>query len=144
MTVTKFLSFLLLALLAGCAGDPPVMSVQDTLLDRLQGSWEGDGPPGKIAITITGDGLRYEKSGEWFETTIILPTATDPQQLHATIRDCTPPARNIGAEVFALVKLEDDTLTLAVDDGADEPPASFEEASSVYVVRKIDTRGKTP
>ncbi len=107
------------------------------MLASLQGYWEGDGPPGKISITITGDALRYEtEQGDWFETTFTLPAGTEPQQLHATIRDCSPPASGIGEVVFAIMKIEDGTLTLAVNDGADAPPTSFADASSRYILRK--------
>lgn len=143
MTVTRLISCLLLFLPAGCASDPPDASV----LDRLQGSWEGEGPPGELSITITGNSLHYVTGTDsWFETTFTLPAGTEPQQLHATIKDSSPPASGIGDVVFAIMKIEDGTLRLAVDDGSDSPPTSFVDASSVYVLRKVqedrDTLGR--
>jgi tRNA (Thr-GGU) A37 N-methylase len=62
----------------------------------------------------------------------------DPQQLHATIKDCSPPSPNaIGTVVFAIFKIESGTLTLAEVDGSDEPPKTFSSASSRYVVKKV-------
>ncbi len=147
MTFTRLISCLLLFLSAGCASDPPDASV----LDGLQGSWEGEGPPGELSITITGNALHYvTQTDSWFETTFTLPARTAPgsapQQLHATIKDSSTPESGIGDVVFAIMKIEDGTLTLAVDNGSDTPPTSFADASSVYVLRKVqedrDTGGR--
>ncbi len=127
------ISCLLLFLQAGCAKAPPI----DPVLDSLQGYWEGEGPPGTISITIKGDSLRYETGqDDWFETTIALPAGTEPQQLHATITDSSSGPSGIGDVVIAIFKIEDGTLTLAVDDGSDAPPASFADASSRYILKK--------
>ena len=51
----------------------------------------GDKSDGKITITITGNSFHFHRDTNfWFETTITLPAGTDPQQLHATIKDCPP------------------------------------------------------
>ena len=107
-------------------------------LDRLQGYWEGEGSGGKCAITITGNSLHYQVGTDWFATTFVLPENTNPQQLHATIKDCWPPLKEgVGKVVYAILKIEDGTLTLAETDGSDEPPESFASASSHYVVKKV-------
>ena len=116
--VSLLMPCLLICLQAGCATRPPTASE----LQRLQGYWEGDGAAGKCSITITGNSLHfYVRTDFWFETTFALPTGTDPQQLHATIKDSSPPTNGIGQVVFAIFKIEDGTLTLAVDDMSDEP-----------------------
>ena len=62
-------------------------------LQRLQGSWEGvlEGheTEGKVSITITGNALHFQglKPTERYQATFTLPAGTDPQQLHATIKD---------------------------------------------------------
>jgi hypothetical protein len=124
---------LLLCLQVGCATYTPKESEQH----RLQGYWEGEGSAGKIAITITGNSLHFHARPDfWYDTTFSIPAGTDPRQLHATIKDSSPPTNSIDQVVFAIFKMEDGTLTLAVDDGSDAPPTSFAAASSHYVVKK--------
>jgi len=111
-------------------------------LKPLQGHWEGEGAGGKCSITITGNSLHYRSGtnfdGGWWKTTFTLPAGTDPQQLHATIQDCSPPSTNaIGKVVFAIFKIEDGTLTLAEDDMSDELPRTFHGATSRYNVKKV-------
>jgi len=107
-------------------------------LKPLQGSWEGEGAGGKCSITITGNSLHYRNSAGWYTTTFALPVGTDPQQLHATIKDCSPPSTNaIGTVVFAIIKIEDGTLTLAEDDMSDKPPKTFASALSRYSVKRV-------
>src|SRR5436309_15208170 len=112
-------------------------------LRPLQGYWEGEGAGGKCSITITGNSLHYRNSAGWYKTTFTLPAGTDPQQLHATIKDCSPPSTNaIGTVVFAIFKIEDGTLTLAEDDMSDKPPKDFPSASSRYNVQKVQPQKK--
>src|SRR5438874_9446290 len=107
-------------------------------LKPLQGYWEGEGAGGKCAITITGNSLHYRAGTNWHKTTFTLPPGTDPQQLHATIKDCSPPSTNaIGTVVFAIFKIEDGTLTLAEDDMSNEAPKTFSSASSRYVLKQV-------
>lgn len=112
---------------------------------RLQGDWEGKGPPGKISVTIKGNSLRFHARDDfWYEATFTLPTGVEPPQLHATITDSSPPAKDIGVKVIAIYKIEDGALTLAVDDGSDEAPASFLDASSHYDLERILSIFKVP
>ena len=129
----------LLSLLAGCATHPPIAAE----LKPLQGYWEGEGAGGKCFITITGNSLHYRVGTNWYKTTFTLPAGTDPQQLHATIKDCAPPTNNaVGKVVFAIFKIEDGTLTLAEDDMSDKPPKIFSSASSLYVLKKVQPQKK--
>jgi hypothetical protein len=103
-------------------------------LQPLQGSWEGvlvgQETAGRISITITGNSLHFQRLGrdDWFETTFTLPAGTYPQQLHATIKNCTEPCDDIGKVVFAIFKIEDGTLTLVgIQASAVEPPKTFGE-----------------
>jgi hypothetical protein len=130
----------LAALLTAGQSTPTRTAVE---LNRLQGYWEGEGAGGKCSITITGNSLHYRAGTNWHETTFILPANTDPQQLHATIKDCWPPSKDaIGKVVFAIFKIEDGTLTLAEDDMSDEPPKTFHSATSRYVVKKVQPQKK--
>src|SRR5438094_7815358 len=129
----------LLSLLAGCATHPPIAAE----LKPLQGYWEGEGAGGKCSITITGNSLHYRAGTNWYKTTFTLPAGTDPQQLHATIKDCAPPTNNaVGKVVFAIFKIEEGTLTLAEDDMSDEPPKNFPSASSRYTLKKVQHQKK--
>ena len=142
----------LTALFTGCSSTPTQTAVEpstptpiaaeltatDPELKPLQGYWEGEGAGGKCSITITGNSLHYRNSAGWYKTTFTLPVGTDPQQLHATIKDCSPPSTNaIGTVVFAIFKIEDGTLTLAEVDMSDEPPKTFSSASSRYVLKQV-------
>ena len=94
----------------------------------------GDEASGKISITITGNSLHFQglNPTEWYETTFTLPAGTYPQQLHATIKDCTQPCDDIGKVVFAIFKIEDGTLTLAgIQATAAEPPKTFGEIPGI-------------
>ncbi len=105
----------------------------------------GDKSHAKITITVTGRSLHFHRDAKfWFETTITLPSGTDPQQLHATIKDCPPPSGDsIGKVVVAIFKIEDGALTLATGD-PETPPKSFKatENSGVtfYELRKVQTQ----
>ena len=121
---------LLLFLQAGCTVPPPAAS---ELLHRLQGYWEGEGPPGEISITITDNSLHYYARPDFqYEVTFTLPAGTDPQQLHAAVKN----SAGIDEVVHAIVKIEDGTLSLAVDDGSDAPPTTFADAMSHYDLEK--------
>ena len=93
----------------------------------LQGHWEGEGPPGEVSITITGNSLHYYAGpdSEYENVTFILPAGTDPQQLHATVTDSSGHV----AIAYAIVKIEGGTLRLAVDDGSDTPLTTLADAS---------------
>ena len=108
-------------------------------LRRLQGYWERDGAGSKCSITITDNSLHYyERPDFWFETTFTLPTGTEPQQLHATIKDCSPPADSIGQVVFAFFKIEDGTLTLAVIEDFKRPPPNPVITDSDWTIIESD------
>jgi len=144
------LALSLAALFTGCQSTPTQTAVEPSSpppiapeLKPLQGHWEGEGAGGKCSITITGNSLHYRNNQGWFQTTFTLPAGTDPQQLHATIIDCSPPsATAIGTVVFAIYKIEDGILTLAEDDMSNEPPKTFDAASSRYVVKKAQPQKK--
>jgi len=134
------LAFSLAALFTACQSTPAQLAAE---LKPLQGYWEGEGAGGKCSITITSNSLHYRNSAGWFKTTFTLPVGTDPQQLHATIKDSSPPSTNaIGTVVFAIFKIEDGTLTLAEDDMSDKPPKTFADATSRYVVNKVRSQKK--
>jgi hypothetical protein len=130
---------LLFCLQSGCTTHPPTASA----LQPLQGYWEGDGAAGKCSITITGSSLHFHaRTDFWYETTFALPAGTAPQQLHATIKNSSGPTNGIGQVVFAIVKIEDGVLTLAVDDMSDKPPKTFPGASSHYNLKKVQPQAR--
>jgi uncharacterized protein (TIGR03067 family) len=121
-------------------------------MQLLQGTWEGvtvgDPAHQKITITIAGNSFHFHRDTNfWFDTTIALPAGKDPQQLHATIRNSSPPTNGIGQVVRAFFKIEDGTLTLAtIGDDAEETPKSFEAAEDKgrtrYELRKVQPQKK--
>ena len=153
--LSPLLPCLLLGLQAGCKTNPPTAAE----LQRLQGTWEGvalsqETPGGSfvkstgtITITISGNSFHFHRDTNfWFETTIALPAGTDPQQLHATIKDNAPSqgSNAIGKVVVALFKIDGGTLTLAArGDGSEETPISFEdEKVTRYELRKVQPQKK--
>ena len=114
--------------------------------NRLQGYWEGEGAGGKCSITIKDNTLHYRAGTNWHQTTFTLPAGTNPQQLHLTIKDSWPPAKDsIGTIVHAIIKLEDGTLTLALFDESQELlPKSFDELTTKYVVKKVQPKKENP
>ena len=144
------LALSLTALFTACPSTPAQTAAEPSTptpiaaeLKPLQGYWEGEGAGGKCSITITGSWLHYRVGNNWYKTTFTLPAGTDPQQLHATIQDCSPPSTNaIGKVVFAIFKIEDGTLTLAEVDMSDEPPKTFSSASSRYVLKQVQPQKK--
>ena len=136
----------LAALFTACQSTPTRTAAK---LKSLQGYWEGAGqnigPQTNVSITITGSSLHYYRDTNfWYETTFTLPAGTDPQQLHATIKDCPPPADSIGKLVFAIFKIEDGILTLATfGNGNAVPLKSFEDEDiSIYKLRKVQPQKK--
>jgi uncharacterized protein (TIGR03067 family) len=107
--------------------------------NRLQGYWEGEGAGGKCSITIKDNTLHYRAGTNWHQTTFTLSAGTNPQQLHAAIKDSWPPAKDsIGTVVHAIIKLEDNTLTLALFDESQELlPKSFDDLTTKYVVKHV-------
>jgi hypothetical protein len=105
---------------------------------------QSEPPPqshGKITITITGNSLHFHRDTNfWFETTITLPAGTEPKQLHATIKNSSPPTNGLGEVVFAIFKIEDERLTLATE-GAEGTRKSFEitgnPGMTTYELRKV-------
>ena len=90
----------------------------------------GQETAGKVTITIKGNSLDYERlnSTQWFKTTFTLPPGTYPPQLHATIKDCPEPCDDIGRVVFAIFKIEAETMTLVgIQAPSAEPPKTFGE-----------------
>jgi uncharacterized protein (TIGR03067 family) len=137
MTIKMALAVTILSILMPwglvCTQATGTTNLVATELQRLQGSWEGvlvgQEAAGKVSITITGNSLHFQglSPDEWYETTFTLPAGTDPQQLHATIKDCPEPD-DIGKVVFAIFKIEDGTLTLAgIQASAAKPPKTFGE-----------------
>jgi hypothetical protein len=116
---------------------PPRTAVE---INDLQGHWEGEGAGGKCSITITNNLLHYRAGTNWFKNTFTLPPNTNPQQLHATIKESSPPTNNIGQAVTAIVKIENDTLTIATY--FDDPPESFADAgeNSLYILKKVQKK----
>jgi hypothetical protein len=112
---------LVICLLTGCKTNPPTAAG----LKGLQGHWEGGGAGSiKCSITIKGNSLHfYSRTDFWYETTFTLPAGTEPQQLRATIERTAPSATNsIGQVVTAIFKIEQGTLTLAVNQDPEGPP----------------------
>jgi hypothetical protein len=138
----SLLGALVLSLAAVFTACESLPSRTDAELNRLQGYWEGEGAGGRCSITITGNSLHYRAGTNWWKTTFTLPAGTDPRQLHATIKESSPPTNGIGKVVFAIFKIEHGTLTLAEIDGSDEPPKTFSSASSCYVVKKVQPQKK--
>jgi hypothetical protein len=143
------LALSLAALLTACLNTPAQTAAEPSTptpiaaeLKLLQGYWEGEGAGGKCSITITGNSLHYRAGTNWWKTIFTLPAGTDPQQLHATIKDSSPPTNGIGQVVFAIFKIEDGTLTLAEVDMSGEPPKTFSSVSSRYVLKQVQPQKK--
>ena len=110
-----------------------------------------DAGANNATITFTGNSLHFHRDTDfWFETTFTLPTGTDPQQLHATIKNCAE-KESIGNVVVAIIKIEDGTLTLGLNQydpehspGSFEPPKSSKEhkAMTRYELRKVRPQKK--
>jgi uncharacterized protein (TIGR03067 family) len=126
-----------------CAANQPIAAE----LQPLQGTWEGvmvgQEKDGAITITITGNSLHfYRDKNFWFETAITLPAGPNPRQLHATIKNSSPPTNSIGQVVRAIFKIEEKTLTLIPGGDNDEDmPKSFaaaeEKGLTRYELRRI-------
>ncbi len=81
-------------------------------------------------VSIAGNVLRYSQpmSSEtdgafWFETTLTIPSRSDYQQFHATIRDSSPDKSHIGKVIITLFKMDNEQLFLGVIDSREEPPS---------------------
>src|ERR1051325_9470688 len=123
----------LLGLQTGCTTHQPTAAQ----LQQLQGTWEEVKAGEKVTVTITGNSLHfYRDSNFWFETSFTLPAGADPQQLHATIKNSSPPEDSKGKVVVAIFKIEDGTLTLAAE--PQNGSKAFEEPSMFHhKLRKV-------
>ena len=123
--------FLMTCLLTACGNDASTATTPDS----IHGNWiSHDGR--RTSIKISGDTLHfYEREDHWYTSTIALPAGSEPQQLHATITDSAPPKKDIGAVVVAIIKIENDTLRIAV--GGEEPPDTFDEGSGYYELTRV-------
>ena len=129
---------LMAVLQAGCASRPAA----PTSLQQLQGTWSGvvanESTKDRYTIRVAGDSFHFHRDTNfWFETTIQLPSGTEPQQLLATIRKCAPGQENsLNKSVVAIFKIEADTLILAArGDGADDVPTSFDNSEDKGLTR---------
>ena len=129
---------LLAVLQAGCASRPSA----PTPLQQLQGTWSGvvanEPSKDRYTIRVAGDSFHFHRDTNfWFETTIQLPSGTEPQQLLATIRKCAPGQENsLNKSVAAIFKIEADTLILAArGDGGDDVPTSFDNSEDKGLTR---------
>jgi uncharacterized protein (TIGR03067 family) len=112
----------------------------------LQGSWEGvqvgQESAGKYTMTITGNSLHFQgpRTDDRYEATFTLPSGTVPQQLHATITESSSPD-DIGRVVFAIFKVENETLTLVRY--TRNPPMIFEgDHDYRYDLKKVPNPNK--
>ena len=129
----------LLFLQTGCKTSQP----NTAALRHLQGHWEGGGAGGiKCSITITGNSLHfYSRTDFWYETTFTLPASTEPRQLRATIKHTAPSATNsIGQVVTAIFKIEQGTLTLAVNQDPEGPPPKAFPTEMNGVIARYDLK----
>ena len=115
-----------------------------SLLKRIQGSWEGvagrEDYKDRIEITIKDDSFRFFRDeGFWFETKIVLPEGTRPQQFIATItHSANSQKSSVGQKVPAILKLENGTLTIvAFQDNEADPPKTFDNRDTMlYVLQR--------
>lgn len=143
------LALSLAALFTGCQSTPARTAAE---LKPLQGYWEGfllGATNFKCSITITGNSLyHYARTDFWQKATFTLPAGTEPKQLRATIKDAPQPNDIIGAVVVAIYKIEDGTLTLALNQEDPErlPPKTFPSDDtwpfSSYVLKKVQLQPK--
>jgi len=125
-------------LFVGCAQFPPAASVPAREATELEGYWEAEGESGTTSVSIDGDSLYfYARPDHQFDTTFRLVADTDPQQFRATILDTPRTSGSKGEVVWVVYKVEDETLTMAVFDGANGAPASFTENIDRYEFKKV-------
>ena len=118
----------------------------------LQGSWDGDGPGGKCSITITGNTLHFHaRTDFWYKATFTLPAGTGPQQLRAIINDGAQGKTDstVGKVVVAIFKIEDGTLTLALNQDNEGPlpnafPSERDGPIARYDLKKVQPQKKSP
>ncbi|HQV30416.1 MAG TPA: hypothetical protein PKV71_01000 [Calditrichia bacterium] len=126
--------FLLTVCPGGCSEAPSIKSE----VDHLQGNWEGNGPPGKITVNITGDSLHFfAREDFWYDASIKLPAGKEPKEMHATITNSAPPVKDVGELVVAIFKIEEKVLTLAIGNSPEAPPENFADPMNQYVLTKV-------
>ncbi len=129
------------------SGEQESLDLKETttsLLKRIQGNWEGvagrEEYKDRIEITIKDDSFRFFRDeGFWFETKIVFPKNTTPQQFIATITSSAPSQKSsVGQKVPAIVKLEEGTLTIvAFQDNEADPPKTFDDQDTMlYVLQR--------
>ncbi len=145
---------MLLAIFAcvACLAESPA---PEPVSRRLQGTWKGvvlgDKSETKYTIKVDGNSFYFHRDTNfWFETTIVLPENTKPQQLHATIKNTAKGQESsIGKLVVAIFKIEGEIMTLlAKGDGSDDLPQSMERTDDQgvthYRLQKVVPAGVVP
>ena len=96
-------------------------------------------------MTITGNSLHWDSG---YQATFTLPASTGPQQLRATIKDSPDKTTNtIGKVVVAIFKIEDGTLTLALNQDTEGPPPNAFPSDrdgplACYYLKKVQPQKK--
>jgi len=148
--VAVALSFSVIHIAHGADTHPKPTNRTASILERLKGTWVGvaadDVNGGEITITITikGNSFRFHRDTNfWFETTIVLPGGTVPQQLLATIIRCAPSqGSSIGKVVPAILKIEGGTMTIGAFADIEDPTKDFQdiEAANLYTLRLVSSQ----
>jgi len=108
----------------------------------LEGSWSGrentPGHQGTASLTFTGQTLQFHgtDADDWADGTFILHENTNPKQLVGVITNCSS-GETIGKTVYAIYKIEADTLTLSGNSpGNLNIPAAFDTPGTRQFVLK--------
>jgi uncharacterized protein (TIGR03067 family) len=135
---TKIMVLLAAIAVICCARSEPKKSD----LDRLQGEWLGtepnNAPDEHSVLKISAHNLDFvgADTNEWYKGTFTLNEEVTPKHFVGTIKAC-PSADCIGTTVYAIYKLESDTLTLAGSPpGETNFPANFEAPGARSIIFK--------
>ena len=119
----------------------------------LQGSWDGTGPGGKCAVTISGNSLIYTQPSSAdtdepfrYATEFVVAPDTYPPQVHATIlsdRDEEQP--HAGTVVVVIFMIENGTLKLGVINSFETPPSDpvtgdWDSVQDLYKLSRSDAQ----
>ena len=110
----------------------------------LEGSWRGrevtPGQEGPATLAFSGNTMDFHgaQQDDWCKGTVELHEDVTPNQLVGTITDCNG-ADAIGKKVYAIYKVENDTLTISGNGPGDtEFPSAFDAAGARRFILKRD------
>ena len=114
-------------------------------LATLQGTWKGQeiggNTEGSRYLIISGNAIEFQgaNNDDWCRGTFTIREDTNPRQIVGVITHCHMPQHIVGKTVYAIYRVEGDTLTVTGNEpGNPNVPSGFDAPGARHFVLKRD------